>query len=45
VVRNTNVVKGVALKSAVEAANATGKKNSTIVADWTEATWQGLKSK
>jgi len=32
----------VALNAAVEAAKETGKSSSTIVTDWTSASWNGL---
>jgi hypothetical protein len=43
VLRDTNITVDGALRRAVEAANATGNKNSTIVADWNVAAWQGLR--
>jgi hypothetical protein len=43
VIRDTSVTVDGALRRAVEAANATGNKNCTIVADWKVAAWQGLR--
>lgn len=42
VVRNTNASLGTALNAAKEAASETGKNYSVIVADWTQASWNGL---
>jgi hypothetical protein len=42
VVRSTNVNQATALTAAQEAASATGRNYSIIVADWSEATWSGL---
>jgi hypothetical protein len=42
VVRNSNVAIEAALNAAVAAAQGTGKSSSVIVADWTQASWQGL---
>jgi hypothetical protein len=42
VVRVTNVNHATALKAAEEAASATGRNYSIIVADWSDATWNGL---
>ena len=42
VIRDTNLTQKDALNRAGEAAKATGKKSSIIIADWTAATWRGL---
>jgi hypothetical protein len=42
VVRSTNVNQATALQAAKEAASATGRNYSIIVADWSDATWGGL---
>jgi hypothetical protein len=44
VARNTSVAIDVALNAAVAAAQETGKSSAVIVADWTQASWQGLSS-
>jgi hypothetical protein len=44
VMRNANLTQGDALNRAGEAANATGRESSIIVADWTAATWRGLEA-
>jgi hypothetical protein len=43
VMRNTSISAQDAVNKAGEAAAVTGKSNSIIVADWTLATWRGLK--
>ena len=42
VVRDTNITVEVALDRVIEAANATGKRNSSIVAEWSVAMWRSL---
>jgi hypothetical protein len=42
VMRSTTGTQDTALKAAQEAANATGRNYSVIIADWTQATWSGL---
>ncbi len=42
VVRFANVTHDVALRAAEEAASATGRNYSVIVADWAQANWNGL---
>jgi hypothetical protein len=44
VMRGTNISLQDALDRAGAAANATGKKSSIIVADWTGAKWRGLEA-
>jgi hypothetical protein len=44
VARNTSVAIDVALNAAVAAAHETGKNSAVIVADWTQASWQGLST-
>ncbi len=44
VARNTNVAIEVARNAAVAAAQETGKSSAVIVADWTQASWQGLST-
>jgi len=42
VATNASATLEVALNAAVEAAKETGKSSSTIVTDWTSASWNGL---
>ena len=42
VIRHTTISLAAALQKACDAAKATGKNNSVIVAEYTQAKWQGL---
>ena len=44
VIRNATISCSDALNRAGNAAQQTGKKSSTIVADWDSATWRGLSN-